>query len=101
MGPPWAGPLRGELGERHAQATAFKDAPSGAKLVRLSEGVKLVVHDFDLNVVQGSICFVARRFPVTAAVEIRQEWSDFLVSLQPFRSQRIERLRASAEITTA
>ena len=43
MGPPWAGSLRGELEEKIALGPAYIIADSTAKLVRLSEGVKLVV----------------------------------------------------------
>jgi hypothetical protein len=76
-------------------------ATSLAKLVRLCEGVKLVGQDNHRGDWQGTARFAIHLFLVTNVEEIRQEWRDFLVSLQPFRSQRIERLRVSAEITTA
>ena len=75
------------------------NATSRAKLVRLCEGVKLVVQDRRLSGREENARDMQQPFPGTYDVKIPEEWRDFLVSLQPFRSQRIERLRASAEIT--
>ena len=81
--------------------TALEHATSRAKLVRLCEGVKLVVQDWHSGGCEGSARLMLRRHPAAGDEKIHQEWCDFLVSLTSFRIQRIERLRVSAEITLA
>ena len=69
--------------------------------MRLCEGVKLIARDVVTSVMR-ALTWPGEQLVVSARIgDFVRNGAAFLVSLESFRSQRIERLRVSAEITMA